>query len=291
MRSNSEEKSFISSILKGIGQIVFQENIWSGILILLGLFVSDWRCGIGAILGSTTGTLTAKLLHFDNKYILSGVYGFNASLVGIAVFYFFSIHPISIGSIFIGGICATIIQYLFLQRNIPVYTLPFILITWTIYWSLVTVFPISLSAPSSISSLSLNTYSTGINGFSQIVFQENVLAGILILIAIAINDLFKTTIGFVASLLAAVVTLYLHQEPSSVLSGVFGFNVILTSLAVIQKNLKSIAWTLFGCLTTLSIHIVLLKLSFFSSIGGLLTLPFVIGTWCVLVFQNLLKKK
>ena len=70
---------------RGIGQVMFQNNALSGLLILIGIFLNSWQMGILAICGNIISTLTAYFSGYKHDDIKNGLYGFNGTLVGIAV--------------------------------------------------------------------------------------------------------------------------------------------------------------------------------------------------------------
>src|SRR5690606_29913358 len=81
--------SYIHFILRGIGQIIFQNNIYSGLLFLIGIGYSAPLLCAGALLGTIISTGTAQILNYSKEDIQYGLYGFNGALVGIAIWYFF----------------------------------------------------------------------------------------------------------------------------------------------------------------------------------------------------------
>ena len=115
-----------------MGQIMLQENAVTGLLFLIGLFYGSISMGIAAILSVCCGTITARILGYDKTEIEKGLYGFSAALVGVALILYFEPAFIVWLSIIIGSILATIIQHLFIIKKIPVFTLPFVLVTWAI---------------------------------------------------------------------------------------------------------------------------------------------------------------
>ncbi|XP_078203036.1 urea transporter 1-like isoform X3 [Callithrix jacchus] len=74
---------FVDWILRGISQVVFVNNSISGILILVGLLVRNPWWALTGWLGTVVSTLMAVLLSQDRSSIASGLYGYNATLVGI----------------------------------------------------------------------------------------------------------------------------------------------------------------------------------------------------------------
>ncbi|NUR82459.1 MAG: urea transporter, partial [Nonomuraea sp.] len=51
-----------SAIAKGVAQVMFQANAWTGLVFLAGLFVGGWQFGVFGLLGTVVATLTAALL-------------------------------------------------------------------------------------------------------------------------------------------------------------------------------------------------------------------------------------
>jgi urea transporter len=87
---NSRQLLFpITVWLKGIGQIMLQENPWTGLLFMAGVFCGSKVMGLAIVIAVITGTLTARLFKYEETSINSGLYGFSAALVGVALVCFF----------------------------------------------------------------------------------------------------------------------------------------------------------------------------------------------------------
>src|SRR5262245_553077 len=94
---------------RGIGQVFFQENALTGALFALGIALSSPLMAVGAVVGAAIGTATAWALKFDKSEVHAGIYGFNATLVGIATFFFFRPGAASITLLVAGCIVATLV--------------------------------------------------------------------------------------------------------------------------------------------------------------------------------------
>lgn len=81
---------FVDWNLRGIGQVVFQNNPLSGLIILLALFFNSAIYGTICILGVVAATVTAMLLKADKGLIRDGLFGFNGALVALALVAFTS---------------------------------------------------------------------------------------------------------------------------------------------------------------------------------------------------------
>lgn len=93
----------ISIIGRGIGQVMFQNNALSGIIRLIGIICNSWQLAILAVAGTVVGTIAASLLNYDKEDIRAGLYGFNGTLVGIAIGVFMEINIISVALLVIGA--------------------------------------------------------------------------------------------------------------------------------------------------------------------------------------------
>ncbi|MGA9923037.1 MAG: urea transporter, partial [Isosphaeraceae bacterium] len=79
----------VRAVLRGVGQIFFQENALTGAFCVAGIAVSSPPMAAAAIAGSTIGMATARVLRFDQAEVNGGIYSFNATMVGIATLFFF----------------------------------------------------------------------------------------------------------------------------------------------------------------------------------------------------------
>ena len=113
---------------------MFQGHGLTGLLFLLGIAFADLLMGLGALIGAVIGPIVAKVLRYDEAEIRDGLYGFNATLVGIAAFFFFK--P-GIGQIVLMILaCAASTPVTYAMRRLvpfPTYTSPFIVTTWVVW--------------------------------------------------------------------------------------------------------------------------------------------------------------
>ena len=109
-------------------------------MFLVGIFYNSWLLGLAVLLATIISTGAAHLLKYAKDDIQNGLYGFNGTLTGIAVFCFFEVNLISILALVLGSIMSTIVMNL-LKKFIPPFTAPFVFVTWLI-WGLKQVKPI-----------------------------------------------------------------------------------------------------------------------------------------------------
>ena len=75
-------------VLKNIAQVVLINSKWTGLFILIGLFVADWELGLAAALGSALSVLLAPYFNYSAEEIHNGLAGYNSVLtaIGLALF-------------------------------------------------------------------------------------------------------------------------------------------------------------------------------------------------------------
>ena len=78
-------EGFTDAVLRGLGQVVFQNNPLTGLLILLAISVNSFVYAGAALFGAVVGTYVAMLLRIDNKLVRDGLFGFNGALTAIAM--------------------------------------------------------------------------------------------------------------------------------------------------------------------------------------------------------------
>ncbi|KXK01639.1 MAG: Urea transporter [Chlorobi bacterium OLB4] len=281
----------IDTILKGVGQIMLQENSITGILFLTGLFIGSWKYGVAAILATIAGTLIAKLLKYDETEIRAGLYGFSAALVGVALTFFFHSDFLVWLFVLIGGGIASIVQHYFIQRNIKAYTFPFILVTWILYYSLQKFagVPINNLSVNELNNSNFNFLFKGLKGFGQVIFQGDLISGVLFFVGVLISSIASGLYGLAASFIGALIAQLTNQPIENVNLGLFGFNAILSAIVFSTEKKSAIIWVLVSVLFTMLIHIGLVESEILNIFGGVLTFPFVAGTWLTLLTKSLLR--
>src|SRR5690606_78746 len=115
-----------------VGQIVFQGHAGTGLFFLVGIGFTSRLMLLGALLGALVSITTARLLRYDEHEISQGFFGFNSTLVGVAVpFYLNPASWLTWTVIVVGAVLATLLTRLMRQRlSFPSYTAPFVLTTW-----------------------------------------------------------------------------------------------------------------------------------------------------------------
>lgn len=287
MNPNFERIPFVREVLRGISQIMLQESWLTAVLFLSGLFIGGWHFGAAAILATTTGTLTARVLKFNKQMIHKGIYGYNPALVGITLTYLYEPTPMIWALVVsIGGILTVLVHQIFIMRGKRALTFPYILVTWALYVILEQVFGIKAyqvtEALPNLTDLKYGDYLAAIGGFGEVIFQENIMTSFLIFLGLYVSSPISALYGLIASLLGTLISQLVGQSEDMIFMGLFGFNAVLTAIAFSGVEKENGFWVLVGSILTIFINIFFVHYNLLKFVGGPFTFPFVVGTWITL---------
>lgn len=274
--------SFLSAYLKGVGQIMLQENVWTGLLFLAGIFYGSNTMGFAAILAALIGICTAKALKYNPENVAMGLYGFNPTLVGVGLLFYFQSGPLIWIAVITGSILATIITHLFIVNKIPGFTFPFIVVTWLFLY----VFRHWLEIPPNthlVDSLQLNSnIALPLHAFGEVIFQGSIIAGALFFIAVFVNKPIAALYGLFGAILSAALAYSLSAGSSQdVYAGLYSFNAALCGIVFSGVRAKDGVFVTASVVLAVLIQMVLLKWQV-----PVLTFPFVASTWLTLLLKK-----
>ena len=126
---NAGNLEIIPALSRGIGQVMFQENIFTGIILFIGILVCSRISASYALLGTGIGVVVACVCSFPLSMINAGLFGFNGVLCGIALSGKKWHHVIlAIASI----VVSVFIMFGMSRLGIITLTAPFVISTWLI---------------------------------------------------------------------------------------------------------------------------------------------------------------
>jgi urea transporter len=266
-------------ILRGIGQVMFQAHAGTGLLFLAGIAVASPLMAVGAALGAMIGPAVAQLLKFHREEIQDGIYGFNATLVGVALMFYLRPVPLTWVLLIVGCALATLVTYL-MRRFIkfPTYTAPFIVCTWALLLTAHGIVGTSIDLkPAPPQHTPQGFFQAVLAGEAEVMFGANIVTGALFLAGIALSNWRHSALALLGSMVGTA-SAYYHNAPQGAISlGIYGYNAALAAIAIYlwrrSLNLPILAAILAVPLTEL----------FPKSLGiPPLTAPFVAAAWVVL---------
>lgn len=270
---------------RGIGQVMFQNNALSGLLMLIGIFLNSWQMGILALSGNIISTLTAHFSGYGRDDIKNGLYGFNGTLVGIAVGVFMEL---SLGSLLLMVVAACISTWiarlLNLQRSLPGFTAPFILSVWMLLGFCSWIMPDILLVSDTVTDATqgINYFQTFSFGIGQVMFQGNIWTGLLFLIGILINSRTAAFYTVIGALFPIPLAILLGIDAETLNMGLMGYNGVLCAIALGDRTLKSLVWDSCSVLLSTLLQIIGMNLEITT-----LTAPFVVSVWIIIGIQKL----
>lgn len=261
-----------SSILNSYSQIFFSKNkIFASFLFIVS-FLDPWL-GVAGLISVIVANGLAETMGFNKLNVRDGIYGFNPLLTGLAVgVYFAASWQAIILVIFIAImtlLVSLVLQGVLAKYGLPFLSLPFLFVVWLITLAFPEFSNLGINLKDiytsnqlySIGGLKLVEIYNWINNIAifpslktyflslgAIFFQYNILAGFLIAVGLIIYSrqaFLMSLIGFYGAYLFYS---FLGVPHSSLDYTYFGFNFILSAIAIgsffIVPSFKSLVWTL-----------------------------------------------
>lgn len=296
----------IRTLLRGVAQVMFQCNAWTGLLFLAGIFWGSYENGCprvawGAIVGvvfATLGGVFTKEKASDGE---EGLWGFNGALVGCGFGTFLGSTWLMWISMAFFAMMSTWVRRALNNTmaawKINSLTFPFVLLTWIFLFSThlftneeitpllsVAVLPSEVTGTLDYSFGSLVIY--WLKGISQVFLINSWVTGLFFLAALFVSNKWAGIWAAAGSAISLAIAILFHADPSDIANGLFGFSPVLTAIALgmtfYSVNWKSAIWTVLGIIATVFVQA---AMDAFFEPWGLPTLtgPFCITTWLFLL--------
>lgn len=296
---------FIQVLLRGAGQVMFQNSSWTGAFFMLGITIGAAIEGlpliaIGAALGLIVSTITGYILKLPLEDGEHGLWGFNGILVGCAFPTFMGNTPLMWVSLIL---CAAMTTWLRTGMNnvmnswkINSLTFPFVFATWIFLLathSFDGIWGEYMSMPSLMKNFSPeieidlnNLLDDWLRGISQVFLINSWFAGLLFLIGLYLSSRWAALWAAVASAIALAVAIIFQASGIEITHGLYGFSATLTGIALgctfYKPSIKTAVWTILGIVVTVFMQGAMNAL--FNPFGiATLTAPFCITTWLFLL--------
>lgn len=287
---------YVNIFFKNIAQVVFMNNQWSGLFILIGLFVAKWEIGLAAMIGSVLALFLAPYFNYSEEEVKDGLAGYNSVLtaIGLALFLQSSVIAwiVLILAVILTLPVGAAMRELLKPFGVPMLTFPFVLMTWLILAMTtqfsklkvnVDILPQQVKHPD-ISHDHISWLSGITTNFSEIFLVTSVIGSILIIIGIFIGSVKGGIFAILSSILAVVFIVSLGGDYPSITNGLYGYNSILTGIALgatFKTKLNTYVAVVTGLLLTVVMHGAVATL--LAPVGlPVFTAPFIFATWIVM---------
>lgn len=298
---------FVDLNLRGVGQVMFQDNPLSGLLFLAAIAWGSVAAGaiavlVGCVLALLAATLTAMWLRADARSLASGLYGYNAVLVGLALPTFLLPSPLLWCYVVLGGavsvVCMLGTVNVTRAWNVAALTFPFVLVSWLLLLAsygfaglpggtLPFANQIEPIDPAAANLLDPAAFVSGVlHSVSQVFLKGDGVSALLFLAGLAVGSLPAAAFGLGGALLAVVSAHALGAESELISAGLMGFSPVLTAIALgavfYAPSPRVIAHAALGTVFTVIVQGALNVLLTPFGIPTL-TAPFVLATWLFLL--------
>lgn len=267
----------VSAVLNGFSQIFLQAHPLCGLLIALAIALHTPALLAGALAGALAGTFGAAALGRQRADIDCGLYGYNSALLGVLIVLQLGLSAFSLGLIACAALLIDPLQTRLLaglreRRWLPGFTLPFVLFGWLV----LTLLPTPAGTPASVAPIDAQALAFAIaTGIGQVIFLDQPLAGLLVLVAVWLADRRAARWMLAGSATGLGIGLLFGGAHGPILAGLAGYNPALAALAVSQVQ-RSVWAPLLAIVAA-----VLARLAFDRLGLPPLTMPFILACWLV----------
>jgi urea transporter len=312
--ASSKFLRFVDYNLRGIGQVMFQDNPLSGLLFFIGIGWGSYAAGmpqvaIGGLVAVVAATLTAQWLRVDAADLGAGLYGYNAYLVGLALGTFLAVSPLWWVYVALGGavsVPATLgTANMFKTWGVAALTAPFVLTAWlfllaTYAFSAIEGGGLPMSAeivpidPAAANPLAFGDFVQGVlKSITQVFLKASILAAALLLVGLAVNSVAAAVFALAGAIVAVVTAHVLGAESDLITGGLMGFSPVLTAIALgavfykpgVKVAIYALVGTVFTVIVQGAMNVALTPFGI-----PTLTGPFVLAAWLFLLPRQQLER-
>ena len=264
-------------VLTGIAQIMLQPSPLVGLAFLIGSFLNSPMLALFGVVGCLASTMMAWLCKFPSEERSQGLYGFNGGLIGLGVGYFNAVSLPLLVPVVLGAMVSSLVMYKMMQIGLRPFTFPFVIVTWVIMLILSVTGLASISGWSTPNPTSIDVLESLSRGYGQVLFQENILTGLIFIGAILIRDWVQGLYASMATVMGLLCG-YLAGFPIDAVNlGLFGYSAVLCGILFAGRTGRDFINAVIAILLSIAI----VRLFHMAGIPPF-TFPFVLASWVVL---------
>lgn len=284
---------FADTVLRGVGQVMLMNNSYAGLAFVVGLACSSPVSAAAALAGAGVGTAAAAALGADRAQVRAGLFGFNGSLVAVALVALLAPGLLAWGCAAVAAAASSVVMAALSRAlgviRIPALTAPFVFTTLAVVAAAARLGGLaSPPAPEAgEAAVGVATLVHGVvNGVAQIFLQGSVVTGAVFAAGLLIASRAACTAALAGSLAGLLVAWSLGASEAALRSGVYGFNGALAAIALggvfFAAEGVSLAVALAAAVVATGLYAALSMLLLPLGLPAL-TLPFVLVVWLALL--------
>lgn len=298
-------KATATVLLRGVGQVMFQGNARTGILMLIAIFYGAYANSTpvvawGALVGCIASTVTGYLIGVKKNDGKEGLWGFNGILVGCAFPTFLVDTPLMWTALILCAASTTWIRQglnnILMHWKINSLTFPFVFMTWSFllssnYLDGLHAYGLDVPALCEYYKYEINTSPMALicywlKGLSQVFLINDCITGFMFLIALAISSKWAAIWAGIGSAISLAIAILYTGNPDNITEGLFGFSPVLTGIAIgatfYKPGIRSAIWAVIAIIFTVFVQGALDSLMLPYGLPTL-TAPFCLTTWLFLL--------
>ena len=292
---------FADTVLRGLGQVMLQNNSYAGLLFLVGIACNSPVFAAAALLGTLASTLAAIGLGADRQDLRNGLFGFNGGLVGIALLCFLQPTPLVWSCVVIAAAASSLIMAAMMTAlaaaRLPALTAPFVLTSLCVLLASARFGRLQASDLLPTADLpkgavidgavTASTLGEGLlTGVGQVFLQDNMLTGALFILGLFVASRRACLAAVAGSFSGMLVAWAMGADEPAIRAGLFGYNSVLVAIALsgafLAPSRIAIACGVFAAFATP--FVTAATAAALEPVGlPALTLPFLLATWTALL--------
>lgn len=244
-----------TSVLHTYSVVFFFNNRILGVVLLIVTFF-NFNAGLSGLTAVLTALLTARAMGFNEAATRQGIYSFNSLLTGIGIGTFFDPGTAFIVILLLASLISLMISVIlggwFGKNNLPFLSIPFVLSFWIILLPSGDLANLGLTQRNvfwinemysvggntlldffqTIENFPMNRIlSVYLRSLSSIIFQDNILTGILIAVALLVSSRIAFLLSLTGFITAWLFASIVGSEAASLSFYNIGANYILVAIA------------------------------------------------------------
>lgn len=234
----------VDSVISGYAQIAFNDNTFSGLLMIAATAVASPVQAISGVWATLVATLVAYGIGVPKGLIRCGLYGFNAALVGVAIpVAVFPGQGVTAALLLysaLGGIISvflmTALSNFFAKWNVSCLSLPYCVTLFVLVPAsvLISTLNVSRAAPMVMEMAQAQAgwtpgefMTATFNGIAQVLWVEKPIAGVLYVVAVVLASRMDALSSLVGGVVGTGVAIALGLPKDAIMIGLYGYNAVL----------------------------------------------------------------
>jgi len=224
-------------VLRGFSQLCFQSNELTGLIFFVAILIASPISAAYFLVAGLMAPVGRMLLGEPRSVLETGMPGLNPCVLAIALPSFFETGWTNVGmwGVLIVGVAVVVVLVQLCLRYLPLPTLvlPFLLVLWTIYLIEPHVDFIQRADLVAAHSRELHILQALLLSLGQALFSPHILSGVLFACGVLLSNWRHGLLAIFGAIIATAVAYYYREiDPTSIDSGLYGFNGVYAAIAV-----------------------------------------------------------